>query len=66
MENVHLSVIPAKARILWLQVIRDPCLRRDDSEEAFFDTLSRLREYRVFSGSCTGYTKLIRVPQITT
>jgi hypothetical protein len=39
MENVHLSVIPAKAGIHWLQVLRDPCLRRDDGEEAFFDTL---------------------------
>jgi hypothetical protein len=44
MENVHLSVIPAKAGIHWLQVLRDPCFRRDDGEEAFFDTLSRERE----------------------
>ncbi len=41
MENLHLSVIPAKAGIHWLQVLRDPCLRRDDGEEAFFDTLQR-------------------------
>ena len=47
MENVHLSVIPAPAYCLqgqapagihWLQVLRDPCLRRDDGEEAFSDT----------------------------
>jgi hypothetical protein len=50
MENVHLSVIPAPAYCLqgqapagihWLQVLRDPCLRRDDGEEASFDTLQR-------------------------
>jgi hypothetical protein len=41
MENVHLSVIPAKAGIHWLQGLRDPCLRRDDGEEAFFDTRER-------------------------
>jgi hypothetical protein len=41
MENLHLSVIPAQAGILWLQVLGDPCLRRDDGEEAFFDTLRR-------------------------
>jgi hypothetical protein len=41
MENVHLSVIPAKAGIHWLQVLGDPCLRRDDGEEALFDTLFR-------------------------
>jgi len=35
MENLHLSVIPAKAGIQWHQVLRDPCLRRDDGEEAF-------------------------------
>jgi len=40
MENLHLSVIPAQAGIHWLQVpLRDPCLRRDDGEEAFCDTL---------------------------
>jgi hypothetical protein len=39
MENLHLSVIPAKAGIQWLQVLGDPCLRRDDGEEAFYDTL---------------------------
>ena len=39
MEKLHLSVIPAKAGIHWLHVLRDPCLRRDDGEEAFFDTL---------------------------
>jgi len=44
MENLHLSVIPAHAGIPWLQVLRDPCLRRDDVEEAFFDTLMRERE----------------------
>jgi hypothetical protein len=38
MENVHLSVIPAQAGIQWLQVLGDPCLRRDDGEEAFSDT----------------------------
>jgi len=48
MENLHLSVIPAPAYCLqgqapagnpWLQVLRDPCLRRDGSEEPFTDTL---------------------------
>ena len=39
MENLHLSVIPAQAGIHWLQVLRDPCFRRDDGEEALFDTL---------------------------
>jgi len=39
MENLHLSVMPAKAGIHWLQVLRDPCFRRDDGEEAFPDTL---------------------------
>ena len=48
MENVHLSVIPAKAGIHWLQVLRDPCLRRDDGEEAFFDTLDKSKETSVF------------------
>ena len=38
MENFHLSVIPAQAGIHWLQVLGDPCLRRDDGEEAFFNT----------------------------
>ncbi|MGW8323404.1 MAG: hypothetical protein ACWGSD_17795, partial [Thermodesulfobacteriota bacterium] len=38
MEERHHTVIPAKAGIHWLRVHRDPCLRRDDSEEAFFDT----------------------------
>jgi hypothetical protein len=41
MENVHLSVIPAKAGIHWLQALRDPCLHRDDGDEAFADTLLR-------------------------
>jgi len=41
MEHLFFAVIPAKAGIQWLQVLRDPCLRRDDGEEAFFDT--RLR-----------------------
>jgi hypothetical protein len=40
MENLHLSVNPAKAGIQWLKVLRDPCFRRDDGEEAFFDTLA--------------------------
>ena len=44
MEKLHLCVIPAKAGIHWLHVLRDPCLRRDDGEEAFFDTLSREKE----------------------
>jgi len=38
MENLYLSVIPAKAGIQWLSVPRDPCLRRDDGKEAFYDT----------------------------
>ncbi len=38
MENLHPSVIPAEAGIQWLQVLRDPCFRRDDGEEAFFVT----------------------------
>jgi len=38
MEKLHLCVIPS-AGIHWLHVLRDPCLRRDDGEEAFFDTL---------------------------
>jgi len=44
MENVHLCVIPAKAGIQWLKALGDPCLRRDDGQEAIFDTLSRERE----------------------
>jgi hypothetical protein len=47
-ENVHLFVIPAKAGIHWLQVLRDPCLRRDDGEEALFDTLDKSKETSVF------------------
>jgi hypothetical protein len=43
MENLYLSVIPAKAGIQWLQVLGDPCLRRDDDKEAFFGTLLRDR-----------------------
>jgi len=43
MENLYFAVMPAKAGIHWLQVLRDPCLRRDDGEEAFFDTLLRER-----------------------
>jgi len=52
MKHLHLSVIPAKAGIQWLQELRDPCRSlplqavgrgRDDGEEAFFDTLSRER-----------------------
>ena len=39
MDYLHLSVIPAKAGIHWLQVLRDPCLRRDDGKLVFFDTL---------------------------
>jgi hypothetical protein len=48
MKCLHLSVMPAKAGIHWLQVLRDPCRRlplqavgrgRDDGEETFFDTL---------------------------
>jgi hypothetical protein len=39
MGDLHLPVIPAKAGIRWLQVLGDPCFRRDDGEEAFFDTL---------------------------
>jgi hypothetical protein len=38
MDYLHLSVIPAKAGIHWLQVLRDPCLRRDDGKLVFFDT----------------------------
>jgi hypothetical protein len=38
-----------KAGIHWLQELRDPCLRRDDGEEAFFDTPQRERE-RVGAG----------------
>ena len=40
MENAYSAVIPAQAGIPWLRVLRDPCFRRDDGEEAFFDTLS--------------------------
>ena len=36
MGNTYSAVIPAKAGIHWLQVLRDPCFRRDDGEEAFF------------------------------
>ena len=50
MEYLHFSVIPAKAGIQWLQVLRDP--RRslppqslggggDDGKLVFFDTLVR-------------------------
>jgi len=39
MKKLNLCVIPAQAGIHWLQVLRDPCLRRDDGEEVFFDTL---------------------------
>jgi hypothetical protein len=39
MQNFYFAVIPAQAGIQWLQELRDPCLRRDDGEEAFFDTL---------------------------
>ena len=35
----HLSVIPAQAGIPWLQVLRDPRFRGDDSRLVFFDTL---------------------------
>ena len=41
MENFHLSVIPAKAGIHWLQVLRDPRFRGDDGKQVFFDTLSK-------------------------
>ena len=41
MENFYSAVIPAKAGIQWLQGLGDPCLRRDDGKEAFFDTLLR-------------------------
>jgi len=41
MENLYFAVMPAKAGIHWLQVLRDPCLRRHDGEEAFFDILFR-------------------------
>ena len=43
MEKLHFCVIPAQAGIHWLQVLGDPCFRRDDGEEAFFDTLLRER-----------------------
>ena len=39
MENLHLSVIPAKAGIPKHLKPLDPCLRRDDGQKAFFDTL---------------------------
>jgi len=32
MKKLNLCVIPAEAGIHWLQVLRDPCLRRDDGE----------------------------------
>ncbi len=35
MENLHLAVIPAQAGIQWPKELRDPCLRRDDGQEAF-------------------------------
>jgi hypothetical protein len=44
MEHLHLSVIPAKAGIQWLQELGDPCLRRDDGKLVFFDTLLREQE----------------------
>jgi hypothetical protein len=47
MEHLHLSVIPAKAGIHLLQVRRDPCLRRDDGEEAFCDTLIRRQDQKI-------------------
>jgi len=47
MESLHLSVIPAQAGIQWLQVLGDPHLRRDDGEEAFFDTLRGEKEFTV-------------------
>jgi hypothetical protein len=34
-------VIPAQAGIHWLQVLRDPCFRRDDGEEAFSDAIKK-------------------------
>jgi len=51
MESFHFSVIPAKAGIHWLQLLRDPCLRRDDGEEAFFDPLRGENEFNV-PGDC--------------
>ena len=39
MEYLHFSVIPAKAGIQWLRVLRDPRLRGDDGKLVFFDTL---------------------------
>jgi len=39
MECLHLSVIPVKAGTHWLQELRDPRLRGDDSKLVFFDTL---------------------------
>jgi hypothetical protein len=32
MEHFYFAVIPAKAGIQGLQVLRDPCLRRDDGK----------------------------------
>jgi hypothetical protein len=43
MENLYFTVIPAKAGIHWLQELRDPRLRGDDSKLVFFDTLLRER-----------------------
>ena len=41
MEDVDPSVIAAEAGIHWLQVLRGPCLRRDDGGLLFFGALSR-------------------------
>ena len=43
MENFYSAVIPAKAGIQWLQGLRDPRLRGDDSKLVFFDSLLRER-----------------------
>jgi len=44
MENLYLAVMPAKAGIHWLQVLRDPRFRGDDGKQAFIDTLRRGEE----------------------
>ena len=38
MENLHLSVMPAKAGIHWLQELGDPRLRGDDGKLVLIDT----------------------------
>jgi len=41
MEDLHLSVIPAKAGIHWLKVLRDSRFRGSDINCTFFGTLLR-------------------------